>query len=305
MPSYQVSKVVLGSFNQANIDLFGETAGTQCSCNALYACFWTYMRPICEWETTDLDFVLVNGDKIYKSLNARERYLSFEDLPRSIQHDGHEVFISFLNLEDGEAITSQNAPFLRNQILKSDINEFRALMMINGFTIAIFKSRNLFYLFDPHSRDIQGLPVADGKSCLLRFQNLLEVEKYIQYFYLECQEKSFEHFQIQFIKMTMQEDQILVKTNFRNFKRRQGYDKEKRQKCYEKDKTKVSKHYQCNKTKVSKHYQRNKVEICRRVRSYFEAHKEEILKKKVSYFETHKEEILKKEHISMSKIEEK
>eukprot|EP00111_Clytia_hemisphaerica_P011226 TCONS_00032909-protein len=52
MTNYQVSKAVLGSFNQANIDLFGQTAGTQCSTNSLYAIFWSHFRRVSIWKTT-------------------------------------------------------------------------------------------------------------------------------------------------------------------------------------------------------------------------------------------------------------
>ena len=33
---YEILRTVQGSFNQGNIALFGETAGRQCACNALF-----------------------------------------------------------------------------------------------------------------------------------------------------------------------------------------------------------------------------------------------------------------------------
>eukprot|EP00111_Clytia_hemisphaerica_P000150 TCONS_00000347-protein len=75
MPAYQVSKAVLGSFNQANREIFGQTAGTQCSANCLYAIFWSYVRRTSIWKTNDLDKILIEGDKLYKQLNTND-YLS-------------------------------------------------------------------------------------------------------------------------------------------------------------------------------------------------------------------------------------
>ena len=36
-PTYNLEKIVHGLFHQGNSQLFGEAAGIQCSCNALYA----------------------------------------------------------------------------------------------------------------------------------------------------------------------------------------------------------------------------------------------------------------------------
>ena len=57
-------------------------------------------------------------------------------------------------------------------------------MIIGGYTIAVFKKYHSFYLFDSHSRD-ERVTVPDGKSCLLKFSSINELEKYIQVCYLE------------------------------------------------------------------------------------------------------------------------
>ena len=43
---YQIIRSVQGSFNQG-IALFGETAGRQCACNALFSICWSVVRDIC------------------------------------------------------------------------------------------------------------------------------------------------------------------------------------------------------------------------------------------------------------------
>ena len=68
--------------------------------------------------------------------------------------------------------------------------EFDALMIIEGFTIAIMKRPQGFFVFDSHSRNEVGVLVPiTGKSCLLKFENIFELEKYIQHFYLELRNK--------------------------------------------------------------------------------------------------------------------
>ena len=66
---FEIVRTVQGSFNQGNVALFGEIAGRQCACNALFSVCWSVVREISFWKTIDLDFILVEGDKLYKSLN--------------------------------------------------------------------------------------------------------------------------------------------------------------------------------------------------------------------------------------------
>ena len=64
----------------------------------------------------------------------------------------------------------------------------------------IISSRNCNYLFDSHSRDEIGLSVIDGTSVFIKFNDLFEIEKYIQVAYLDRQQA---YFQIQFIEVTV------------------------------------------------------------------------------------------------------
>ena len=40
VPTYNIERVLQGSFHQGKRELFGETAGMQCACNSLYALCW-------------------------------------------------------------------------------------------------------------------------------------------------------------------------------------------------------------------------------------------------------------------------
>ena len=74
---------------------------------------------------------------------------------------------------------------------------------MEGFTTAIISSGNCYYLFDSHSRDEKGLSVINGVSVLMKFNDLFEIEKYIQVAYLEYRDRQQAYFQIQFIEVTV------------------------------------------------------------------------------------------------------
>ena len=56
-------KIVQGSFNQGNA-VFGETAGIQCVCMALFAISFSTIKEKGRQDQSDLDIVLVNGDAL-------------------------------------------------------------------------------------------------------------------------------------------------------------------------------------------------------------------------------------------------
>ena len=43
---YDLLKSVQGNFSQGNVGMFGETAGHQCACNALFSICWSLVRKI-------------------------------------------------------------------------------------------------------------------------------------------------------------------------------------------------------------------------------------------------------------------
>ena len=52
------------------------------------------------WNTSDMDFVLTEGDKIYKELEAKS-FLSVDDLPQIIVIENNEIAIGKLRFDRG------------------------------------------------------------------------------------------------------------------------------------------------------------------------------------------------------------
>ena len=42
--TYNIERVLQGSFHQGIRELFGETVSIQCACNSLYALFWVQIK---------------------------------------------------------------------------------------------------------------------------------------------------------------------------------------------------------------------------------------------------------------------
>ena len=112
-PTYNLEKTVHGSFRQGNSQLFGETAGIQCACNALYALCWTQIKQIFHWVRRDLDHILVEGDNLYKSLHTSDM-LSVDQLPAFVKMYNHDIPIQYLRPETQLATLINGESFLRD-----------------------------------------------------------------------------------------------------------------------------------------------------------------------------------------------
>ena len=115
---------------------------------------------------------------MYKSLNVVDM-LTIDDLPGSIAMCNIEFPVDFLELKTEIAHLRNDESFLRRSVPNTG-DEFMFLLFMGGFTTALMKHHNHFYLFDSHSRDSRGLSVVDGTSVLMKFSDLFEVENYIQ-----------------------------------------------------------------------------------------------------------------------------
>ena len=65
---FNASKVVRGTFNQGNIQRYGDTAGIQCACNSLIAICWGTIKRVSIWKSWDLDNIIDLGDALFKKL---------------------------------------------------------------------------------------------------------------------------------------------------------------------------------------------------------------------------------------------
>ena len=93
-----------------------------------------------------------------------------------------------------------------NRMFSSVCNE--AIFIINDRTTTLIFHAGFYYIFDPHSRDSNGVPAPNGVSVLMKFRTLSQIENYIQYVYLVSQNKIHLWFQIQFIEPQINETAI-------------------------------------------------------------------------------------------------
>ena len=120
------TKYVQGSFNQGDVSRFGLTAGIQCCCNTIVSIIYSKCKQINFWKTSDLDYILIEGDKHFKTLGFTKSPF-VDQFPRSVFVENQRITLEFETLL-GE--------FVSNDIAINFIQE-ESLISSNGALFVI------------------------------------------------------------------------------------------------------------------------------------------------------------------------
>ena len=196
-PGYKIQKSVSGSFHQGDVK-FGYSAGTQCSCNALYAICFSAIKKVSIWKYWDLDYILEHSDTLFVSLGIA-RALSMNELPTDVEIEKHMLKIEMLDNSVG--------PLGQNSIFSEHVSMFDIgnglIFTTDGYCFSLIWSKNGVFLFDSHSRDSNGCFTDAGSSIVLSFITLFDVGKYIKTEYSKHLSNFHEsQFELQYVKVT-------------------------------------------------------------------------------------------------------
>ena len=56
------------------------------------------------------------------------------------------------------------------------INDSYAILILEGYMMALIKQTEFFYLIDSYARDLNGMPNPNGTAVVMKFANILELE---------------------------------------------------------------------------------------------------------------------------------
>ena len=90
-----------------------------------------------------------------------------------------------------------------NDILPAICNGL--IFTTGGYCFSLIWGKQNVYLFDPHSRDKNGLFIPNGSSILITFKSLTDVEKYIRTEYSKhILNFSNTHFDLQYVRVVIE-----------------------------------------------------------------------------------------------------
>ena len=167
--------------------------------------------------------ILTFGNNLYRDLGYVNEHLALEEIPHQLTYDGHHLDITKRHYYQGKLETLVDSAFL--QFLQ---NEDGALLVTPGFSTAIFERNSIYYVFDSHSRNRQGMVSPFGTSVLLQFNSRDETLSYIKDLYLVDMGKPQCLFQLQVLRITSPFKEYLA-TSLRNSRRRHQRKKQSKE----------------------------------------------------------------------------
>lgn len=187
-------QVCRGSFHQSWHEDF-QCPGKQCSSITLTSLLYTTVKPIESWKASDLDQVLLTGDKVHfnqlcyigKSASG-ELKLALDELPKDLQCFRFQFFTEREILGgtiDKRDTTSDDDDFARLEDMFEKCQKEKAiglLLRILDYTIACAQSYTTWYVIDSHARNSRGMVDDKGSSVVLKFDNFNALIHYIRSF---------------------------------------------------------------------------------------------------------------------------
>ncbi|XP_077968311.1 uncharacterized protein LOC144422216 [Styela clava] len=184
-------KVVTGEFSQSDARFNFSSRGRQCIANCLIALIKHANTRATLWRSNDLDEILVEGDKLYRGvqdfLGYIDNYLMVTELPSTYELNDVLYEIKYQSPLTG-AVGSSEAPSehmvgimsLADALAETFSSSVCALFTLNSNTLGIIKDESTYFVFDPHSRNRDGMVCYNGTSITLEFGCLDDIHCHLQ-----------------------------------------------------------------------------------------------------------------------------
>ena len=186
--SYTTIKTIAqGNFHQGD-PKFGDTAGTQCACNALIAILYTQTKNGNEINAHDMDVILNLGDELYcftqTDSTMHNVLLMISELPNELHILNESFSMEYAQpiygvLEGSEENLSSFGAMSLSQALQHQLPKYDACFMnFDQSIFAIIKGCNGYFVFDSHSRSRDGYLKEDGHSVLLYISSCEGIQRH-------------------------------------------------------------------------------------------------------------------------------
>ena len=142
------------------------------------------------WKQTNNDDILFHGDRMYLHSLTNElvpdtNSLSINELPKvATLLNNVEYCLNYSQFYQGRIDHSfcSEGPFcsLKQVLINAFSDSANAMIVLDGYIMAVFKDSESFYLFDSHARNLRGMPDENGTAVVLEFSELNELQNHIE-----------------------------------------------------------------------------------------------------------------------------
>lgn len=183
------SLVSSADYNQAAECFPIDARGRQCvpSC-LMFLLYVNYVQSCLNIESCDLNEIMQAGSNLYCALRQCGLISGLVDplkLPGRIFYKGETVYITHKGvltgfIEDNVSTDGQVYHKFEHALLKASASGKNFIIVFNGVSVGLFLKESIYYIFDSHSRDDNGMSCSDGKCVLGAVKSLFELASFIR-----------------------------------------------------------------------------------------------------------------------------
>ena len=180
--------IVFGSMHQGS-DIFDErNIGRQCTCTSLMSLIMSQSKAPIYWTQSDMDSILYSGDTLYTEHHGNNVYLLVTELPTTVEYDYKSYTIQYHDSYSGSfTLPSTSVPCYTLLDAMTQSQAISPYMMIvigqahcaTASMIMYLGEHTGFYVYDSHSRNELGMPIADGTSVVVKCDSLAKLVLYV------------------------------------------------------------------------------------------------------------------------------
>ncbi|KAJ8954133.1 hypothetical protein NQ318_005727 [Aromia moschata] len=135
---------------------------------------YSRITPPSAWHKTTLDKIMIIGNQLYLEIMECECIVDVrvDNLPAFFTIGPYivEIYI-YMNMY-GDLMFKKCCCQLKSNLESFFERSTNGILQIGKFYLAVWKQRNMYYCFDPYSRNAEGLKCRDGAACVSMHSNL-------------------------------------------------------------------------------------------------------------------------------------
>ena len=150
------------------------------------------------------------------------------------ENDEEKLYVTYKPYFQGVIAQDQlenETPFydMRSALVNAFLNDNYGLIVLDGYTLAIIKTSDHFYIFDSHQRNCYGMPDPNGVAVVIKCFDINELQEYLCSLSFELNVKFFElvpvHFENNCANIQFDETSPNAKVQTKNFESITNHEK--------------------------------------------------------------------------------
>ncbi|KAK5638442.1 hypothetical protein RI129_012737 [Pyrocoelia pectoralis] len=165
--------IVRGSFDLADM-CFDFARNKQALAMATVCLAYSRISPPSSWHTKTIDKIMIIGNQLYLELLESEEIaeMELEHIPAIFTIGPYVIELLIYSNVYADVMEKKGVSMLCKSLEKFFASNSMAVVFIAKYSLAIWAQRNMFYCFDPYSRNGEGLKCRNGSACVSMHANI-------------------------------------------------------------------------------------------------------------------------------------